>query len=371
MRNGAALGLIFANMHDDAVRECTAIRSMGSLPFGGRYRLIDFVLSCMVNAGITKVGVITKSNYQSLMDHLGSGKAWDLSRKNEGLFFLPPRSSDDTMYQGRIDSLSDVMSFLQRSTEELVILSDCHMVTGMDYSALIRAHIESHADVTVACRRGIVPQLNDIPQLRLDASGRVSDMLIGHLAEDTESYYGIGVYVMRKDWLMRVVKEAMARNLHHFERDILQARLRDYVIRGYEVPSLVMPIYSLESYFKTNMALLDPAVREELFPASRPVYTKLRDCAPGQYGLHAQVTHSLVADGTRLDGTVRNCIVFRGATVERDAVVENCIIMQDVTVARGCHLNCVIADKNVVFRDGRTLQGFDSYPVYISKGAVV
>ncbi len=165
MRNYTALGLIFANMHDDAVRECTEVRSMGSLPFGGRYRLIDFVLSGMVNAGITKVGVITKSNYQSLMDHLGSGKAWDLSRKHEGLFFLPPRSSDDAKYQGRIGSLADIMAFLRRSKEELVILSDCHMVSSMDYGALLQAHVDSGADVTVACRNGEVPTLADIPQV--------------------------------------------------------------------------------------------------------------------------------------------------------------------------------------------------------------
>ena len=124
MRNYSALGLIFANMHDESFRDGTAIRSMGSLPFGGRYRLIDFPLSAMVNAGITKVGVITKSNYRSLMDHIGSGKAWDLSRKNEGLYFLPPRSSDDAKYQGRIGSLVDVIPFLNHSKEDYVILAD-------------------------------------------------------------------------------------------------------------------------------------------------------------------------------------------------------------------------------------------------------
>lgn len=370
MRNCTAVGLIFANMHDDAIPDCTVVRSMGSLPFGGRYRLIDFVLSGMVNAGITKVGVITKSNYQSLMDHLGSGKAWDLSRKNEGLYFLPPRSGDDAMYQGRISSLADVIPFLHHSKEELVILSDCHMVASLDYDAIIQHHLDSGADVTVACRKGVVPALHDIPQMTLDANGRVTDMLIGRLG-DTEAYYGIGVYVMRKDWLIRTVNEAIARNHHHFDRDILQGRLQEITVCGYPVPELVMPIYSLDSYYQANLALLDDAVRQQLFPKSRPVYTKLRDCAPTQYGLHAQVVHSLVADGAHIDGTVKNSIIFRGVTVGRETTVENCVLMQDVTVGRHCDLKCIVADKNVVFREGRVLQGFESYPVYIAKNSVV
>lgn len=370
MRNYTAMGLIFANMHDDVIRECTAIRSMGSLPFGGRYRLVDFVLSNMVNAGISKVGVITKSNYQSMMDHLGSGKAWDLSRKNEGLFFLPPRTSDDASYQGRIRSLADVMAFLRRSKEELVILSDCHMVSSMDYSALLQQHIESDADVTVAYCRGVVPTLPDIPILRMDANNRVTDMLIGRV-DNTEGCYGIGVYVMRKEWLIHIVNEAVARNLYHFERDILQSRLNEISVCGYEVPSLVMPIYSLSSYYAANLALLNSEVRAQLFPPRRPVYTKVRDCAPVHYGLHAQVTDSLVADGANIDGTVKNSIIFRGVNIGRDTLIENCVIMQDVTVADRCSLTCVVADKNAVFREGRTLQGFDSYPVYIAKNAIV
>ena len=370
MRNSGAVGLIFANMHDEAFRDGTAVRSMGSLPFGGRYRLIDFPLSAMVNAGITKVGVITKSNYQSLMDHLGSGKAWDLSRKNEGLYFLPPRSSDDAKYQGRIGSLVDVVPFLNHSKEDYVILADCHMVTSMDYDALLEAHVESGADVTVACRHGAVPKLTDIPVLTLDAAGHVTDMLLGRIS-DMDAYYGIGVYVMRKDWLLRIVTEATARNLTHFERDILQRRLDEISIHGYQVKALVMPIYSTASYFNANLALLEDSVRNELFPKGRPVYTKLKDCDPVQYGLHAKVKNSLVGDGAHVEGEVENCIIFRGAKVSRHAKLKNCVIMQNVTVGDNCDLGCIIADKNVVIRNGCTLQGSESYPVYIAKNSII
>ncbi|MBR3778436.1 MAG: glucose-1-phosphate adenylyltransferase subunit GlgD [Clostridia bacterium] len=370
MRNYSALGLIFANMHDESFRDGTAVRSMGSLPFGGRYRLIDFPLSAMVNAGITKVGVITKSNYQSLMDHLGSGKAWDLSRKNEGLYFLPPRSSDDAMYQGRIGSLVDVIPFLNHSKEELVILADCHMVTSMDYDALIKAHVDSGADVTMVCRHGAVPKLADIPVLTMDASCHVTDLLLGRIADQT-AYYGTGVYVMRKDWLLRTITEAAARNLYHFERDILQRRLDELKICGYVASSLVMPIYSTESYFNANLALLEDEVRSQLFPHHRPVYTKLKDCDPVQYGLHAEVTNCLVGDGAHVDGKVKNSIIFRGVKISRHAQLENCVVMQNVTVGDHCKLSNIIVDKNVAIRGGVTLQGSESYPVYIAKNSIV
>lgn len=370
MRKNGAVGLIFANMHDDALRQGTAMRSMGSMPYGGRYRLIDFVLSNMVNAGITKVGVITKKNYQSLMDHLGSGKAWDLSRKHEGLYFLPPLSSDDAKYQGRLASLADVLPFLFHSKEKHVVLADCHMLTSMDYGALLDQHVDSGADVTMVYSRGQVPLLSDIPVIKTDATARVTDLLLGRIS-DEDACFGTGVYVVRKEWLVHMVTEAVARNLFYFERDILQKHLNEIAVYGYEAPSLVLPVYSRESYFQANLALLDCNVRGQLFPKSRPVYTKVHDYPPVQYGLHAEVTNSLVGDGCRLDGTVKNSIIFRGVNIARDAVVENCVIMQGVTVTAGATLRNIVADKNAVFRAGVSLQGAENYPVYIAKNTII
>ena len=173
------------------------------------------------------------------------------------------------------------------------------------------------------------------------------------------------------DWLLRTLAEAAARNLYHFERDILQRRREELKICGYVVPSLVMPIYSTASYFNANLALLEDNVREQLFPKDRPVYTKLKDCDPVQYGLHAEVTNSLVGDGAHIEGKVKNSIIFRGVKVSRNAELENCVVMQNVTVGDGCKLSNIIADKNVVIRNGVTLQGSESYPVYIAKNSII
>ena len=364
------LGLIIAFDTDNDLRELTDHRTVAAVPVGSRYRIVDFMLSNMVNSGIYRIGLLMKDKYQSLIDHIGNAKDWDLSRKNEGLYFLPPRSSDDAKYQGRIGSLVDVIPFLNHSKEDYVILADCHMVNSMDYDALLEAHVESGADVTVACRHGVVPSLTDIPVLSLDATGYVTDILLGRVG-DQEGYYGIGVYVMRKDWLLRTLTEAVARNLGHFERDILQRRLEELKVFGYKVPSLVMPIYSTASYFNANLALLEDSVRDELFPKGRPVYTKLKDCDPVQYGLYAEVENCLVGDGAHVEGKVKNCIIFRGAKISRGAELENCVVMQNVTVGDNCKLGAIIADKNVVIRNGCTLQGSESYPVYITKNSII
>ena len=151
------LGILFANVHDERVRELTEHRTLASVPVGGRYRLIDFPLSNMVNAGINKVGVITGNNYQSLMDHLGSGKSWDLSRKREGLYILPPFGADGTQLPNRIGSLASVTRFLRNSKEEYVLISDCDFLCNIDYSAVFAAHIEKKADITMIYKYGKVP----------------------------------------------------------------------------------------------------------------------------------------------------------------------------------------------------------------------
>ena len=364
------MGLLFSNMHDEALRDMTSIRALGSVPFGGRYRLIDFALSNMVNAGISKVGVITKSNYQSLMDHIGSGKAWDLSRKNEGLYFLPPFGTSDEMYAGRVSSLAGIQPFLRNSKEEYVLLSDCHVVGNIDYDRLIEEHIASGADITIGYRKGPLPSRQDNLVIWTDGDGRVVDMVLNYGA-DEEGCYGLGLYMLKKSTLTRLVAEAVSRNHMHFERDILQRRMDELRIIGYQVPEYTAVISSLGSYFQANMALLDPGVRAALFPSRRPIYTKVRDCAPAIYGLHASVSNSLVADGSRIEGDVRNSIIFRDVEIGRDATVEDCIVMQGSVVSERSSLKYVVMDKNVIIRDGRTLQGFDSYPVFISKDSEV
>ncbi|MBR5135224.1 MAG: glucose-1-phosphate adenylyltransferase subunit GlgD [Clostridia bacterium] len=370
MRKTNVLGLIFPNMHEEALRDLTAIRALGSVPFAGRYRLIDFTLSNMVNAGVTKVGVVTKSNYQSLMDHLGSGKAWDLSRKNEGLFILPPFGTTDESYSGRVASLAGMEAFFNNSKEEYVVMSDCHVVGNIDYSKLIKEHMASGADITVGYLEGELPRMDNTMTIQTDNDGRVTDIAIVDRAEGTGKF-GIGLYVLRKDMLRQLVRTAVSRNHMHFERDILQRYVADLRIYAYAVTEQALVISSLASYFAANMAMLDCDKRANLFRADRQIYTKVRDCCPAMYGLESSVSNSLVADGAIINGHVKNSIIFRDVKIEAGTSLENCIVMQGTVLMANSKLDSVILDKEVIVKEQRTLQGFASFPIYIDKQSVV
>lgn len=366
------VGIIFSNMHDDRLRELTDIRTMGSVPYGGRYRAIDFPLSNMVNSGVNKVGVITKSNYQSLMDHLGSGKAWDLSRKREGLFILPPFGLGNTVYQSRIEALAGISNFLSQCKEELVIMSDCHIIHTIDLRPVIDEHYSKNADITIVFKNSAMPV--DLPnkvRLELGRGRKVLEIIDGGEEIDGKCNWSMGVYVMKKNFLMKVVAESIARNRLSFIRDVLQRGLNDYRIYGYKFDGFTGVMGSMKGYFYSNMALMDPEVRADLFNPDRPVYTKVRDEMPTRYGLGSDVKNSFIADGCLIEGRVENSVLFRGVTVAKGAYVRNCILMQDSVVGANSNLNFVIGDKDVIYKDGCSMMGFDSYPVYIAKGVEV
>jgi glucose-1-phosphate adenylyltransferase len=370
MRGNNMLGLIFSNIHEERVRELTENRTMGSLPFGGRYCLIDFPLSNMVNSGINKVGVLTKGHYQSLMDHLGSGKAWDLSRKREGLFLLPPFEAE-SFGRGRIESLSSAEVFLQNSKEEYVLLTDSDIVCNIDYGDVLARHIENEADITIVCRRGIPPKKPcGVTVYLTGAGGRVNDMLINPIPQG-ESCFGMSMMLIRRELLLRLVADCVSRNRYDFKRDLLQRNIANYRVFVYEFKGFAKTICSGAAYFDANMALLDPRVRAQLFDPSRPIFTKVRDDMPARYGLGASVSDSLIADGCVIEGEVHGSVLFRGVHVGRNTVIENCVILQDSEIRANSRLNCVIADKKVLIQEGRSLQGFESYPVYIAKGSIV
>lgn len=370
MRGNDVIGILYAYVHEERVRELTENRVMASIPYGGRYRLVDFPLSNMVNSGINKVGVITEENYQSLMDHLGSGKAWDLSRKREGLYLLPPFGAETARTEGKISSLASIQRFLKNSHEEYVLLSDCDTVAHIDFKDVFRFHSEKEADITVIYRHGASPDTDKNVVYTVDPEGFVRDMLVKR-GSDADCNYGMGMCLIGRKKLMELVDDCMSRNLYDFDRDLMQRHLRDLKVFGYEFIGTAYSINSFSSYFNANMALMDPKVRTQLFHADRPIFTKVRDDMSARYGLGSVVTNSIVADGCVIDGEVENCILFRGVRVKKGAKLKNCVIMQDTVVGEGTRLDYVVADKEVVFDNNRTMMGYQSYPVYVSKGSRV
>ena len=370
---GNVLGLVFANMHDTTLGDMTKNRTMGSVMFGGRYRLIDFPLSNMVNSGISEVGVITKSNYQSLLDHLGSAREWDLARKKGGLYILPPFGNvESTLYRGRIEALYGAMSFIKHSRAKYVILSDCDVVTNIDYKPIVAAHIESGADITAVAHTGVYSS-DDIKTstvFNVDADKNVTSVLINPDISGTCTT-SLNVFVMSMDFLIETVNDAMARGNVSFERNILQEKCRELKIKIYEYDNYFSKLNSPESYFKSNMALLEPENARKLFVPKRSIYTKVSDNAPVKYDLDSKVSNSLVADGCIIEGEVENSVLFRGVKVGKGAKVKNCILMQGSVVGDNAELNYLITDKNVSICENHILTSSPQYPMYVGKGASV
>lgn len=370
---GNVLGLVFANMHDTTLGDMTKNRTMGSVMFGGRYRLIDFPLSNMVNSGISEVGVITKSNYQSLLDHLGSAREWDLARKKGGLYILPPFGNvESNLYRGRIEALYGAMSFIKHSRAKYVILSDCDVVTNIDYKPIVAAHIESGADITAVAHTGVYSS-DDIKTstvFNVDADKNVTSVLINPDISGTCTT-SLNVFVMSMDFLIETVNDAMARGNVSFERNILQEKCRELKIKIYEYDNYFSKLNSPESYFKSNMALLEPENARKLFVPKRSIYTKVSDNAPVKYDLDSKVSNSLVADGCIIEGEVENSVLFRGVKVGKGAKVKNCILMQGTVVGDNAELNYLITDKNVSICENHILTSSPQYPMYVGKGASV
>lgn len=371
MRGNNVLGIIFSDMSDTLSNGLTSMRTMGSVPFGGRYRMIDFPLSNMSSSGINKVGVITKGNYKSLMDHVGSGKPWDLSKRNGGLFLLPPFVSSYGDFTSRIEALYAVIDFLKSSHEEYVIMSDCDCVCSLNYNSALTKHIKNKADITILYKRDIISKdYKDAMVLSMDEKEKVSDILINPEAEN-EVCYSVNMFIISRELLISLVSECVSRNALNFRRDILQKNVKRLNIYGHRIKTFIKMVYSERSYFDLNMELISPEAREGLFKPGRPIYTKVRDDMPSRYGKNCEVKNSLVSNGCVIEGKVEGSVLFKGVHIGEGTKVTNSVIMQDTVIGSGCDINCVIVDKDVVIKDNRKLMGFKSYPVYIGKSSIV
>ena len=371
-------GLIFSNIHNSSIPELTGIRTMASIPFGCRYRLVDFPLSNMVNSGINKIGIVTHNNYQSLLDHIGNGKDWDLARRSGGIKILPPfiatyqDSNGGRLYTTRLEALMGVSGFISRCKEDYIVLSDCDGICNIDLQAVIDRHVSTNAELTIVTRK--VDKDSDIaPRSKViesDEEGRVTDVY-SYLGNAAVSEVSTNIMVANRTFLLNIINDAGSHGYTNFYQDIVAKNLARTRIFRYLYDGIYIQITSLESYFRNSMRLLDTDAREGLFKPDMPIYTKLRNSAPTRYTEGSNVTNSYVADGCIIEGTVENSIIFRGVTVGKGTVVKNSILMQDTFTGSNVTLNCVITDKNVVVRDGRMLSGHETMPFFIPKGSMV
>ena len=376
--NANALGIIFPNGYDSLVPELVAERLMASIPFAGRYRMVDFVLSSMVNCGIDNVSVIVRKNYHSLMDHLGSGRAWDLTRKNGGLNIVPPFAEKTVkVYNGRVEALASILDFLKDQKEKYVIMSEANIAANFDFKAMLNAHIESGADLTLAYAQEEIPKglikpfdINKDLYYTLDIEdGRVKEIQINPETPGVQNL-SMNIYIMDRELLISQVSAAFVRGHVYFERDIVAPQLDKLNVQAYKFTGYLARISSMKSYFDENMKLLEDENLDALF-GSNHIYTKIRDDNPTRYMEGSRADNIMAADGCIIEGEVENSILFRGVKVGRGAKVKNCVLMQDTVIEPGAELEYIISDKDVTITADKKLKGTDSFPVYVAKYQVV
>ena len=373
-------GIIFSNLHDDVIPELTKERTMASLPFGCRYRLIDFPLSNMVNSGINNVYVVTQRNYQSLTDHLGSGKDWDLARRSGGLKIMTPYISafagnGIARFNSRLEALKSISNAIFNMTSDYVVLADCDGICNINLNDMIAQHERTGADITIAVKRmNVTPERAErAVVLQSYENGRVTEVWVRPSRMSGSYDVNINIWVISRRYLQSMVHEGLARNLTSMSRDFLCRNLgfAKYMIYRYE--GYYACFTSLQDYYASSMGLLgNGEARNSIFKVkNRPIITKVRNSTPTKYSEGAVVKNSLIADGCVIEGTVKNSILFRGVKVGKNTVIENSILFQDTYTGNNVTLNCVITDKNVVIRDYRNLSGYSTMPFCIGKSKMV
>ena len=362
-------GIIFAYHTTPALGELVSQRTAASLPFCGRYRLIDFALSSMANAGIRDVGVILQRDFQSLLDHIGSGKAWDMSRKSGGLRILPPFGLPvyhTGNYTGTIEALNAVSVYVRGIPQEHIVLLLGDLAANIDLTPILQQHLRSGVPITAICG----DHTPDGPHHRYitDENGLVTRALFFREG-DCEGLPALEGYVIEKQTLLAMMDDCDARNEHRFHRDAIARYLAQGGVMGtYVHHGYAQVIRTVEAYYHANQDMLCAEKRRELFPADRPVRTRAHEGVSTYYGETASSHNSLVADNCIIEGELKNCIVFSGVRVEEGAKLENCIIMRGCTVKKNAHLCNVIADKDCSFSEGSMLIGSAKLPTVIPKG---
>ena len=364
-----AFCILFADSNETLdLSELSNERTLASVPFGGRYRLVDFILSSLVGAQIRNIGIVTRNKYGSLMDHVGWGKDWDLNRKNGGIKFLTPflKTSDSAAIGSRIEALNSVMDYIKTSLPEYCIICDSNIVMNVDLEKFMEYHEEKGADITFAYKR--MSTTTKELEVMVNEDGRLIDTMYHQYSHADEKDIQLNIVILKRDLLISLIEKGVTYGWYSLKKDVIAHGFNDYRIYGYKVDGYTSVINSVETFYNTNMDLLNKDVRMELFMGKNPILTRIKDSVPTIYGENSKVTNSLVADGCTIDGTVENSIIFRDVKIAKGAVVRNSIVMQNTTVGENAMLSCVITDKDVNIGSGRVLAGTETVPFIINKG---
>jgi len=369
------IGLCLSDPHPDRAGDGSPIRTLSAAHYAGRYRLVDFMLSNMVNSKIFTIGMILNSHYQSLISHIGMGKEWDLARKSGGVTFFPPYHADERRsVNNELDGpLQRAAEFLAESKAEYVILADSSVVYNMNYRTAVEAHRKNNADVTaIYTRKKITPgERENTVVFNISDENRITGVDLAPPNGDLINV-SLGAYVMHKRHFIQLTAGEKNCGMIRFSRVLLANALERLNVVPYEFKGYSAHICSVETFFHYNLDILDIEKRELLFDfEGRQIFTNRRDSLPTKYGKNADIKNSIIADGCQIDGTVINSTICRNVKIATGAVIKNCVLTDDTSVDKNASLDCIITDRSVIISENRSMMGYRTYPVYIERGRVI
>jgi glucose-1-phosphate adenylyltransferase len=368
------MGIINLSASTDKLKSLTEIRTIGSIPIGGRYRVIDFTLSNMVNSGISNIAICTQGKARSLYDHIGAGKYWDLDRKKDGLFYFHPEASsiDIVQKKGDIEIFNGMLGFIKSASQEYVLMSRSYMIANIDYSEFLDKHIESEADVSIIYKRmnNHVRRFIDCDTINVDEDDNI--ISIGKNLGKKKFYnVSLEMYIIKRDLLVDLIEETIHMGDVDYLKQMLFNQLGDLKVKGMAFEGYLACINSIQNYYKTNLDLLDPEVQTELFDGHGLIYTKIKDEPSTYYADDSYTANSLVSSGCIIEGIVENSVLSRGVHVKKGAIVRNSVVMQNSTINETANINYMILDKNVEIGEKRVFNGDAEHPFVISKNSKV
>lgn len=367
------IGMISTNYRIDAIERISENRPLSAVPFGGRYRLMDFSLSNMVNAGIRTVGIILPYRMRPFLDHIAAGKAWNLDRHSGGLFMLPsvtPALKPRVQLFCVKDFLANI-EFISNEEADTVIITASNYVANMEFSDIIEKHREAKADVTLVYKNNLKGNPKAETRISMDETGQVDQMIRSDCVQDCQLPATFAdVFVFNRVLLLELISRCRDAEFKDVT-DLVESILGTHLVMGYEFKGYIKKIFKVNDYYEASMDLLDPDIKKELFDGENKIITKIKDSPPTRFEELADVRNSLISGGCRIDGQIENSVIFRNVAVQKNCQIRGSVVMQNCIVGENCVLENVILDKGIVIPDNTVLKAQDKNPMYLPKGTRV
>ena len=368
------IGLCLADLHPQVYGDGSNHRTAAAIHFAGHYRLIDFMLSNMVNSGINTVAMVLGNHYQSLLGHIGSGRPWDLARSGGGIHFFPPYPGGERPYNEiRDESLQRALAYVSQTRTDHVLVADCSNVYNIDFRDALEQHEASGADVTALYSRKVLLEIDQPHAIafKLGSNGRVSNIVFNPAPAENQNV-SLGAFIVKKTVLLRLLARERSCDVMRFSCELLGEALKSIKVLSWKFDGYCARISSLETFFHYNMDMIDPARRVPLFAHDgRTINPSVQNSLPTKYGPSADIRNSIVSNGCLIEGTVENCVIFRDVQIQQGAIVRNSILQRNTVIGANSELNWIVTDNSVIVSESRNLLGYRTHPVYIAAGKVV